>query len=93
MTPIRVTHELQLQIFYSVEGETVARAQMEGPGDLRKMQVKIPIIVPSVRCADLKLLLLLTSSGLSAAVPRMLSLSQYVCPSPIKSSMNQANAV
>lgn len=48
ITPIRVMHDFQLQVFYAVEGETIAGAPCEGPGELRMMQVKIPIIVPSV---------------------------------------------
>ena len=49
ITPIKVTHELQLQVVYSVEGETILGAPCEGPGDLRMMQVKVPVKVPSVR--------------------------------------------
>jgi hypothetical protein len=44
-----VTHEFLLQVFYSVDGETVAGAPIDGPGELRMMAVKVPIVVPSVR--------------------------------------------
>ena len=48
ITPIRVSHEMILQVFYSVEGETVAGAIKDGPGELRMMAVKMPVLVPSV---------------------------------------------
>ncbi|ORY35614.1 hypothetical protein BCR39DRAFT_511144 [Naematelia encephala] len=51
VTPIRVSHEVQLQVFYSVEGETVAGMQIQGPGELRMMAVKLPVIVPSCCCS------------------------------------------
>jgi hypothetical protein len=49
ITPIRVTHEFQLQVFYSVDGESVAGRPIKGPGELRMMAVKMPITLPSVR--------------------------------------------
>ena len=49
ITPIRVSHQVLLQVFYSVEGETVAGALCNGPGELRVMAVKIPTVIPSVR--------------------------------------------
>lgn len=66
ITPIRVNHEMLLQVFYSVDGETVAGRPIDGPGELRMMNVKMPVIIPSVRllhcsrgksCADATVLL------------------------------------
>lgn len=37
-----------LQVFYSVDGETVAGRPIDGPGELRMMNVKMPVIIPSV---------------------------------------------
>lgn len=48
ITPIRVTHDLVWQVFYSIEGRKVNEAPVTGPGELRMMAVKIPINVPSV---------------------------------------------
>jgi hypothetical protein len=48
ITPIRVSHDLTLQVFYSVEGESVAGATIEGPGELRLMAVRLNVLVPSV---------------------------------------------
>ncbi|OCF42751.1 hypothetical protein I317_03482 [Kwoniella heveanensis CBS 569] len=47
ITPIRVTHELTLQVFYSIEGQCVRGEPVQGPGELRMMSVKMPIAVPS----------------------------------------------
>ncbi|WWC71630.1 uncharacterized protein I206_105588 [Kwoniella pini CBS 10737] len=47
ITPIRVKHEMLLQIFYSVDGRCVHNDPIEGPGELRMMSVKMPIAVPS----------------------------------------------
>jgi hypothetical protein len=46
ITPIRVTHEFQLQVFYSVDGETVEGRPIEGSGELRMMAAKAPITLP-----------------------------------------------
>lgn len=48
ITPIRVTHELLLQVYYSIYGESVKREKIKGPGELRLMSVRIPIHLPSV---------------------------------------------
>ncbi|WVR07466.1 hypothetical protein IAU60_004508 [Kwoniella sp. DSM 27419] len=47
ITPIRVTHECILQIFYSVDGQCVKGTPMEGPGELRMMTMKMPAQIPS----------------------------------------------
>ncbi|WWC90774.1 uncharacterized protein L201_005711 [Kwoniella dendrophila CBS 6074] len=47
ITPIRVKHELILQVFYSLDGKCVFNDDIEGPGELRMMSVKMPIAVPS----------------------------------------------
>ncbi|WVW85676.1 hypothetical protein I302_107714 [Kwoniella bestiolae CBS 10118] len=47
ITPIRVKHELILQVFYSLDGLCVFDSPIEGPGELRMMSVKMPITVPS----------------------------------------------
>ena len=51
ITPIRVSHDLLLQVFYSIDGETVTGQPCEGPGELRMMQVKVPVNVPSCCCS------------------------------------------
>ena len=48
ITPLRVSHELVLQVFYSIEGQGVYGEPIAGPGELRMMGVKVPVIVPSV---------------------------------------------
>lgn len=50
ITPIRVSHELLVRIFYSVEGETVGGREILGPGEVRMCQVRLPITVPSCMC-------------------------------------------
>ncbi|WVQ99930.1 hypothetical protein IAU59_007073 [Kwoniella sp. CBS 9459] len=47
ITPIRVTHELTLQVFYSIDGQCVRGDPIDGPGELRMMSVRMPIAVPS----------------------------------------------
>jgi hypothetical protein len=42
-----VTHELAWQIFYSIEGQAVNGKPIDGPGELRMMQVKMPCNLPS----------------------------------------------
>ncbi len=51
ITPIRVTHEFLLRVFYSIEGETVAGKPIKGPGEVRMCQVRLPVIVPSCLCS------------------------------------------
>lgn len=48
ITPIRVTHELLLQVYYSIYGESVKGEKIKGPGELRLMSVRVPIHLPSV---------------------------------------------
>ena len=43
-----MVHELHLQVFYSMQSETVTGEPIEGPGELRMMAVKMPVVVPSV---------------------------------------------
>ena len=50
ITPIRVKHEMLLQVFYSVDRESVAGMHRDGPGELRMMSYKLPISVPSCTC-------------------------------------------
>jgi len=35
-----------LQVFYSVEGQGVYGQPIAGPGELRMMGVKVPVVVP-----------------------------------------------
>lgn len=51
ITPIRVTHEFLLRIFYSIEGETVTGKPIKGPGEVRMCQVRLPVTVPSCLCS------------------------------------------
>lgn len=51
ISPIRVTHEFLLRIFYSIEGETVAGRPIKGPGEVRMCQVRLPVTVPSCLCS------------------------------------------
>jgi len=48
MTPIRVSHELVLQVFYSIAGKSIGGKPISGPGELRAMVLKLPVVVPSV---------------------------------------------
>jgi hypothetical protein len=48
ITPIRVSHDLLIQFFYSVEGQATSGRSIEGPGELRMMQVKFNLMIPSV---------------------------------------------
>lgn len=50
ITPIRVTHRLDLQVFFSVEGELADGDPCDGPGELQMMQVGSPISIPSCCC-------------------------------------------
>ncbi|WVQ82686.1 hypothetical protein IAT38_004818 [Cryptococcus sp. DSM 104549] len=55
ITPIRVKHEFVLHVFYSIEGESVYGQKVEGPGELRMLETKFPVVVPSCCCTDLAL--------------------------------------
>ncbi|WWC63208.1 uncharacterized protein I303_105808 [Kwoniella dejecticola CBS 10117] len=68
ITPIRVKHELLLQVFYSVDGRCVFNDPIEGPGELRMMSVKMPIAVPSC-CLTLNALDLPTYEVAHSAPP------------------------
>jgi len=48
ITPIRVSHDLLIQFFYSVNGQATSGRPIEGPGELRMMQVKVKLMIPSV---------------------------------------------
>jgi hypothetical protein len=50
ISPIRVSHQLELQIYYSIEGELASGAPCDGPGELRMMSTKTGIMVPSCCC-------------------------------------------
>ncbi|EAL23539.1 hypothetical protein CNBA1860 [Cryptococcus deneoformans B-3501A] len=52
ITPIKVSHELTLQLYYSMDGLSVTGQCVEGPGALRLMQVRIPIFLPSCHCVS-----------------------------------------
>ncbi|BEJ15975.1 hypothetical protein CspHIS471_0505800 [Cutaneotrichosporon sp. HIS471] len=51
ITPIRVSHEFLLRVFYSMEGETVTGKPIKGPGEVRMCQVRLPLTVPSCLCS------------------------------------------
>ncbi|ODN92705.1 hypothetical protein L198_05499 [Cryptococcus wingfieldii CBS 7118] len=50
ITPIRVSHELIIQVYYSVHGEDVKGRPIKGAGELRMMRTKIALPVPSCHC-------------------------------------------
>ncbi|KAK8854833.1 hypothetical protein IAR55_003572 [Kwoniella newhampshirensis] len=50
ITPIRVTHEFLFQVFYSLDGQDVSGGKIDGPGELRMMSVKLPVLIPSCFC-------------------------------------------
>ncbi|ODO06697.1 hypothetical protein I350_04055 [Cryptococcus amylolentus CBS 6273] len=50
ITPIRVSHELIIQVYYSVHGEDVKGRLIKGAGELRMMRTRIPLRVPSCHC-------------------------------------------
>ncbi|WVN90233.1 uncharacterized protein L203_105469 [Cryptococcus depauperatus CBS 7841] len=52
ITPIRVSHELILQVYYSLHNQFVSGEKLEGPGELRLMSVKMPVCVPSCYCVS-----------------------------------------
>lgn len=52
ITPIRVSHELLLRVFYSIEGEAVNGSKLTtGPGEVRMCQMRMPICIPSCLCS------------------------------------------
>lgn len=51
ITPIRVSHEMVLQVFFSVDGEDLQGNPMEGDdhsGVMRMLVLAIPTVLPSV---------------------------------------------
>lgn len=50
LTPIRVTHYFSLYIYFSIQGEDLQGQPLkqDGPGELRLLIIKTPVIVPSV---------------------------------------------
>ena len=50
-TPIKVSHILRLEVFFSVHGENVQGEKFPdgGPGELRVMKVDKKVVVPAVR--------------------------------------------
>jgi hypothetical protein len=48
ITPIRVSHDLLIQFFYSVDGQATSGRPIDGPGELRMMQVRMKLMIPSV---------------------------------------------
>ncbi|WVQ75777.1 hypothetical protein IAR50_005410 [Cryptococcus sp. DSM 104548] len=50
ISPIRVSHELVVQVYYSCYGERLNGAKVDGPGELRRMTSRAPINVPSCHC-------------------------------------------
>lgn len=50
VTPIRVTHNINLEVFFSVFGEDDRGQKMKipGPGGLRMLRISRPVILPSV---------------------------------------------
>ncbi|ODO08789.1 hypothetical protein L198_00522 [Cryptococcus wingfieldii CBS 7118] len=50
ITPLRISHDLIFQIYYSVDGEKVDGEPIDGPGELRVMQIKVPVIMSSCHC-------------------------------------------
>ncbi|WRT68347.1 uncharacterized protein IL334_005323 [Kwoniella shivajii] len=67
ITPIRVKHELTLQVFYSLDGRCVRDDPIEGPGELRMMSVRMPIAVPSC-CLTVSALVLPTYDSSDQAI-------------------------
>jgi len=43
-----VSHDLLIQFFYSIDGQATSGRPIEGPGELRMMQVKVKLMIPSV---------------------------------------------
>ena len=53
-TPLRVSHELGFDLFYSVYGEDDKGSKLRkaGPGELRVMRVARSVVLPSVSTPD-----------------------------------------
>lgn len=47
-TPIRVSHQLRMEVFFSVWGEDVQGNPIDGPGELRVLRVDKNVILPAV---------------------------------------------
>ena len=56
-TPIKVSHTLQIEIFFSMFGQDQKGQPMKhpGPGGSRLLKIQRPVIVPSVRLPPLRL--------------------------------------
>ncbi|WVQ72618.1 hypothetical protein IAR50_002176 [Cryptococcus sp. DSM 104548] len=50
ITPIRISHDLIFQVYYSIDGESVSGEPIDGPGELRVMQIKVPVLMSSCHC-------------------------------------------
>ncbi|WVQ74881.1 hypothetical protein IAR50_004488 [Cryptococcus sp. DSM 104548] len=85
ITPIRVSHELIFQVYYSVHGEDVKGEAIKGAGELRMMRTKIPIKVPSCHCLS-DSLSLPPYSTLADTSSDPTSRSPYVPSSPLSRS-------
>jgi len=50
-TPIKVSHTLQIEVFFSVYGQDQQGQPMKtpGPGGSRLLKIQRPVMVPSVR--------------------------------------------
>ncbi|AFR95678.2 hypothetical protein C343_03784 [Cryptococcus neoformans C23] len=57
ISPLRVSHEMILQVYYSVHGESARGQKIDGPGQLRMMSIIIPTHLPSCHCLSDNLLL------------------------------------
>lgn len=51
-TPIKVGHQLRMQVYFSVQGEDVQGNKLDdgGPGELRVLRVDKKVILPAVSC-------------------------------------------
>ncbi|ADV22616.1 hypothetical protein I315_05848 [Cryptococcus gattii Ru294] len=57
ITPLRLSHKLIFQAYYSVHGESAQGQKIDGPGQLRMMSITIPTHLPSCHCLSDNLLL------------------------------------
>ncbi|WVQ81908.1 hypothetical protein IAT38_004035 [Cryptococcus sp. DSM 104549] len=57
ITPLRVKHEVVMQIFYSIDGKSAIGKDIDGPGELRVMTMTMPAFLPSCRCTKASLTL------------------------------------
>ncbi|XAO25735.1 hypothetical protein I312_104564 [Cryptococcus bacillisporus CA1280] len=57
ITPLRLSHKLVFQVYYSVHGESAEGQKIDGPGQLRMMSITIPTHLPSCHCLSDNLLL------------------------------------